>query len=78
MKRACTVCGARVRNHNPKVTQCDRVCIAAAKAGRTREQQLADDLKNPSAIDDENYARCRSCGFFASQCQCWDPVNGDR
>jgi len=43
--RICVVCGARVRNHNPKVTTCDPVCTAARNAGRTRTEQHAEDMR---------------------------------
>ena len=68
----CIICGARVRNHNPKCVTCDPVCTAAKKSGRTREGQLKHEMAHPPA-DDGIF--CPGCGFFTSQCQCWDAVN---
>lgn len=43
--RVCVVCGARVRNQNPKCFTCDAVCTAARKAGRSRGEQLEHEIK---------------------------------
>jgi hypothetical protein len=42
--RLCVVCGAKVRNQNPKTVTCDPVCTAARKAGRTRPEQLRYEM----------------------------------
>lgn len=72
--RLCVICGARVRNQNPKTTTCDETCTAARNAGRTRIEQIRWELANPNV--DENPPCCETCGMFTSQCQCWDAVNG--
>ena len=41
----CVVCGARVRNRNPKTVTCDSICTAARKAHRTRGAQIAQEMK---------------------------------
>jgi hypothetical protein len=74
VKRQCVICGARVRNQNPKTTTCDETCTAARNAGRTRLEQIRWELANPNV--DENPPCCETCGMFTSQCQCWDAVNG--
>lgn len=56
MKRPCVICGARVRNHNPKCATCDPICTAARHAGRTRTEQVRWELENPN-IYDEQYAK---------------------
>lgn len=71
-RRLCVVCGARVINHNPRTVTCDEVCTAAKKAGRTRVEQIAWEMQQPV----EQSPTCAGCGFFTSQCQCWDSVNG--
>lgn len=72
--RSCVICGARVRNQNPKTTTCDETCTAARNAGRTRVEQIQWELANPNV--NENPPCCETCGMFTSQCQCWDAVNG--
>lgn len=74
--KKCVVCGARVRNQNPRTTTCDAICTAARNNGKTREQQVAWELEHPSEQDDAG-TYCRGCGMYSSQCQCWDTVNGD-
>ena len=39
------MCGARVRNMNPKCNTCDPVCTAAKKNGLTRVGQLAYEMR---------------------------------
>lgn len=72
VKRRCVICGARVRNQNPKTTTCDETCTAARNAGRTRTEQIRWELANPN----EDSPCCETCGMFTSECQCWDAVNG--
>jgi hypothetical protein len=38
--RRCVICGARVRNINPKVNTCDPICTKAKHNGLTRAQQF--------------------------------------
>jgi hypothetical protein len=45
--RLCIICGARVKNMNPKTNTCDPICTAAKHAGRTRTEQLAWEMKHP-------------------------------
>lgn len=70
--RRCVICGARVRNQNPKTTTCDEVCTGAKRTGRTRQEQLKWEMEHAEA----NIECCDGCGMFTSQCQCWDAVNG--
>lgn len=42
--RVCEVCGARVRNFNPRTTTCDPICTRARDNGFTREQQIKRDI----------------------------------
>jgi predicted nucleic acid-binding Zn ribbon protein len=44
-KRLCVVCGARVRNQNPKVNTCDSVCTNAKKSGRNRTEQQRYEIE---------------------------------
>lgn len=74
VRRPCVICGARVRNQNPKTTTCDEICTAAKKSGRTRTEQIQWEIANPNV--DENPPCCETCGMFTSHCQCWDAVNG--
>lgn len=37
--RTCIICGAGVRNLNPKTVTCSPMCTRARDAGRTRERQ---------------------------------------
>jgi hypothetical protein len=48
--RACEICGAKVRNMNPRTTTCDPVCTRAKHAGRTRKEQIEHEM----AIDEYN------------------------
>jgi hypothetical protein len=74
LRRVCVVCGARVRNQNPKTKTCDSICTAARKAGRNRSTQIAWELKHPTTMD-VALEFCPGCGMYVSQCQCWDAVN---
>jgi hypothetical protein len=38
--RACVVCGARIRNINPKTTTCDPICTKARNNGLKRHEQF--------------------------------------
>lgn len=47
--RKCVICGARVRNQNPKTTTCDSICTLAKRLGLSRNQaaiKLADKLED--------------------------------
>lgn len=72
--RRCVLCGAKVHNQNPRTNTCDEICTRAKHAGRTRQQQIVFEQEKPP-FEDERYEYCPGCGFFTSQCQCWDPVN---
>jgi hypothetical protein len=48
--RLCVVCGARVRNMNPKTNTCDPTCTRAKHANRTRQEQNEHEM----AIDEYN------------------------
>lgn len=48
--RLCVICGARVRNQNPKTTTCDPTCTRAKHAGRTRKEQIEHEM----AVDEYN------------------------
>jgi hypothetical protein len=71
--RRCVVCGARVKNLNPKTKTCDPTCTAARKAGRTREEQQRHEAEEVWRADAVTY--CPTCGMLNSQCDCWDAVN---
>ena len=72
--RLCVICGARVRNQNPRTVTCDETCTEARANNRTRQEQIEHELAKPS--DPYEQPCCPGCGFFTSQCQCWDSVNG--
>lgn len=38
--RLCEICGALVRNINPKVTTCGPICTEAKHKGRTHKHQM--------------------------------------
>jgi hypothetical protein len=38
--RVCVICGAKVRNMNPRCNTCDPICTRAKKNGLTREDQI--------------------------------------
>lgn len=44
-KRICSVCGARVRSWDSRVTTCDGTCVRAKTTGRTRAKQFAYEMK---------------------------------
>lgn len=44
----CVVCGAAVRNLNPKTVTCDPTCTKARKAGRTRQEQFQWEMEHDS------------------------------
>jgi hypothetical protein len=68
--RLCIICGARVRNQNPKSDTCDPVCTRAKHAGRSsRAEQLRFELTNPGV---ESPLECPDCGHFLHDCQCWN------
>lgn len=50
-KRLCEICGARVRNINPKVTTCGPICTEAKNKGRTHKHQMRLEAKR----DDPRY-----------------------
>jgi predicted nucleic acid-binding Zn ribbon protein len=55
-KRLCVICGARVRNQNPKTTTCSPFCTQVLKTGKTRDQLIAEDCKiDDGDITDINY-----------------------
>ena len=62
--RLCVVCGARTPGEN--AATCDKVCSAAKKNGRTRQEQMEWELQNPT---EEWYmaAHCIMCGIFIPQ-----------
>lgn len=51
--RRCVICGARVRNMNPKVKTCDSTCTRARKNKVTREQQIRIDIQEEAALERE-------------------------
>jgi len=50
VKRLCVVCGAKVRNQNPKTNTCDPICTRAKHSNRTRPQQIEYEM----AMDEYN------------------------
>ena len=42
--RLCIVCGARVKNMNPKTNTCDPICTRAKHASRTRQEQIEYEM----------------------------------
>ena len=60
--RSCEICGARVRNQNPKTTTCDPICTAAKHGGRTRQQQIEWEMANEQYDDCEGKPACPTCG----------------
>lgn len=36
--RKCVICGAKVRNRNPKTTTCDSICTLSKRLGLSRNQ----------------------------------------
>lgn len=42
--RRCVVCGAKVRQWNPLCVTCDPVCTRARHEGRTRDQQIRQEM----------------------------------
>ena len=46
--------------------------------GRRADLLEARDLSRIAQANGERFiaaGRCPTCGYFSSQCQCWDPVN---
>lgn len=58
--RKCVVCGAHVKNMNPKTVTCDPVCTRARRAARTRQEQL--EFENQADIPDPDGTGCPVCG----------------
>jgi hypothetical protein len=50
VRRLCVICGAKVRNQNPKTNTCDPICTRAKHASRTRQEQIEHEM----AIDEYN------------------------
>jgi hypothetical protein len=40
----CVICGARVVNMNPKCFTCDPICTRARHSGRTRDEQIRQEM----------------------------------
>lgn len=60
-KRLCVICGARVRNMNPKANTCSSDCTAI-KHGRPSvaiQSKLCGNCQSPITEDDTS---CGSCG----------------
>lgn len=49
--RLCIVCGAKVRNQNPKTNTCDEICTRAKHSVRTRQGQIEWEISNPHEFD---------------------------
>ena len=60
----CIVCGARVKNINPKTNTCDPTCTRAKHANRTRQEQIEHEM----AIDEYN-----DC--MAGYAHLWQPTD---
>lgn len=43
--RKCVVCGAAVRNMNPRTVTCDPICTRAKNNNITREAQVIRDIQ---------------------------------
>jgi hypothetical protein len=52
--RKCVVCGAAVKNMNPRTVTCDPICTRAKNNNITREEQVVRDLKKEEELDREN------------------------
>jgi hypothetical protein len=50
--RLCEICGARVRNLNPRVTTCGQICTEAKRKGRTRKHQMRLEANKVEHIQD--------------------------
>lgn len=78
--RRCVICGAMVRNPNPKTVTCDPVCTRARNNQRSRTEQLHWEIERAEEYEDDQRFLpeefCGGCGMLRSQCDCWDPVNG--
>ena len=42
--KRCVVCGAKVRNINPRCNTCDPTCTRAKHAGRSRDEQIREEM----------------------------------
>jgi hypothetical protein len=62
--RACILCGARVRNQNPKTNTCDPICTRAKHAGRDRQGQIEYELANGSPDDDQHFMDLDGQDYF--------------
>jgi hypothetical protein len=50
-QRACIVCGARVRNINPKCNTCSPFCTEIKRTGKTRDELVREDSQIPKDED---------------------------
>jgi hypothetical protein len=51
--RKCEVCGAAVRNMNPKTKTCDPICTRARNNNITRAEQIVRDIQQEEAEERE-------------------------
>ena len=63
--RLCQICGARVRNLNPRVTTCDGLCTRAKKNGVSYSDQVILDMEEDERASelrdrDESHFRNRA------------------
>jgi len=45
--KLCVICGASVKNHNPKTTTCQPLCTRAKHNKRSHQEQVAYELAHP-------------------------------
>jgi predicted nucleic acid-binding Zn ribbon protein len=51
--RKCVVCGAAVKNMNPKCNTCDSICTRAKNNNITRNEQVIRDIQQEEAEERE-------------------------
>ena len=51
--RRCVVCGAYVRNQNPRTVTCDSICTRAKHNNITRNEQVIRDIQKEEAEERE-------------------------
>lgn len=65
--KTCIICGARVRNSNPKTNTCRPICTRAKHAGRKLAEQQRHEMELKA------FESPRTCGA----CDCAIDGNGD-
>lgn len=68
LKRKCIVCGAAVRNMNPKTVTCDPICTRARNSNISRYDQIMRDIaEEEKEYGEVNYTPPNNRGTFGRE-----------